>query len=119
MILPNFRSILRYNFSFAYALSVGHLADRLRGDSGFATPWPVDEKTLVKQHQREELQKRLNQKGYDVGKIDGIFGAKTTAAIRAYPEIQRLKRRWLCHFGFAKDADKRWVINYILVTMMR
>ncbi len=44
LILPNFRSILRYNNSFAYALSVGHLADRLRGGDKFITPWPDTKK---------------------------------------------------------------------------
>ncbi len=44
LILPNFRSILRYNNSFAYALSVGHLADRLQGGGTFITPWPNKKK---------------------------------------------------------------------------
>ncbi|MGH1349538.1 MAG: lytic murein transglycosylase [Methyloligellaceae bacterium] len=44
LILPNFRSILRYNNSFAYALSVGYLADRLRGGDKFITPWPGKKK---------------------------------------------------------------------------
>ena len=32
LLLPNFRVILRYNTALAYALSVAHLSDRLRGD---------------------------------------------------------------------------------------
>ncbi len=92
LILPNFRSILRYNNSFAYALSVGHLADRLRGAGKFATPWPPHKKFLTQMEQRKELQTRLEQKGYDIGKIDGFIGEKTTAAIRAYQKSKGMSQ---------------------------
>jgi len=36
LILPNFKIILRYNTAMAYALSVGHLSDRLRGAPALA-----------------------------------------------------------------------------------
>jgi membrane-bound lytic murein transglycosylase B len=43
LVLRNFFVIKRYNNSTNYALAVGHLADRLRGDGPFITPWPPDE----------------------------------------------------------------------------
>lgn len=39
LVMPNFRVIKRYNNADAYALAVGHLADRLRGAGDFLTPW--------------------------------------------------------------------------------
>ncbi len=82
LILPNFRSILRYNVSFAYALSVGHMADRLRGGRRFVTPWPISEQIIILRSEREELQKLLINKGYEIGKVDGIFGDKTETAVK-------------------------------------
>lgn len=38
----------------------------------------------------KELQKRLSEKGYAVGTIDGVFGAKTEAAVKAYQQANGL-----------------------------
>jgi len=37
------------------------------------------------------LQRRLNEAGYDAGEIDGLFGAKTEAAVKAYQEANGLE----------------------------
>ena len=42
LTLTNFGVIKRYNNSDSYALSVGHLADRILGGGGFAVGWPDD-----------------------------------------------------------------------------
>jgi len=83
LMLPNFRSIKRYNNANSYALAVGHLADRLRGGSEFAGNWPRNNPTLSRSHRRE-LQNLLNRHGFGVGSIDGKLGPKSKAAIRAY-----------------------------------
>jgi len=84
-MLNNFRSILRYNNATSYALAVGHLADRIRdpGSTGFSRPWPKAYLPLARS-QRFELQKLLTTRGFLRGKIDGILGSGTRAAIRAY-----------------------------------
>ena len=41
MVGANFRAILRYNNSTAYALVVGHLAGRLAGGPEIAGLWPT------------------------------------------------------------------------------
>jgi membrane-bound lytic murein transglycosylase B len=85
----NFRAILRYNNAVSYALSVAHLADRLAGGGGFATPWPADDRGLSRSD-REELQRHLTALGMDTGGVDGILGSGSRAAIRAYQRSQVL-----------------------------
>jgi membrane-bound lytic murein transglycosylase B len=83
LLLPNFDVIKRYNNSDSYALAVGHLADRILGTGGFATPWPAGDYALSKA-QRAELQTLLSRRGYDVGTPDGVVGPKTRAAVLAF-----------------------------------
>ncbi len=83
LMLSNFRTIMKYNPAEAYALAIGHLADRLRGAPGFAQAWPRYEHVLSRA-ERLELQQLLNTRGYDVGEPDGQLGAKTRAAIRDF-----------------------------------
>jgi hypothetical protein len=80
LLLPNFRVLLRYNNSTAYALSVGHLADRLRGAGAFAQPWPRGNRALT-MSERRELQMLLGARGFAVGEPDGRLGPKTRAAV--------------------------------------
>jgi N-acetyl-anhydromuramyl-L-alanine amidase AmpD len=82
-MLTNFRVIMRYNPAEAYALAIGHLADRLRGGEAFAQAWPRYERVLSRD-ERLELQQLLARRGYDVGEPDGQFGARTRAAIRDF-----------------------------------
>ncbi|MDQ2953918.1 MAG: lytic murein transglycosylase [Pseudomonadota bacterium] len=83
LLLHNFRVIMRYNPSEAYALAIGHLADRLRGGAAFTQPWPRHERVLTLT-ERAEMQQLLVRRGYEVGETDGRFGAKTRAAIRQF-----------------------------------
>lgn len=87
LTLRNFQAIKRYNNANAYALGVGHLADRLAGGGPFVTPWPRGY-TPLDEAGRTELQSRLSAIGFPLQKIDGKVGAETVAAIRAY-EAQR------------------------------
>ena len=83
LMLHNFRVIMRYNPSEAYALAIGHLADRLRGGGPFVQSWPRYERVLSRAD-RLELQQRLAAQGYSVGAPDGRLGARTRAAIRRF-----------------------------------
>jgi hypothetical protein len=83
LMLPNFRSIMKYNPSEAYAMAIGHLADRLRGGEPFVQPWPRHERVLTRE-ERNELQQLLARHGYDVGEPDGRLGAKTRVALRQF-----------------------------------
>src|SRR5262249_22608085 len=48
LMLQNFRVIMKYNPAEAYALAIGHLADRLRGGEPFVQPWPRHERVLTR-----------------------------------------------------------------------
>jgi lytic murein transglycosylase len=83
LMLHNFRVIMKYNPAEAYALAIGHLADRLRGGEPFAQDWPRYERVLSRS-ERLELQEHLLRHGYDVGEPDGQLGGRTRAAIREF-----------------------------------
>ncbi|MEP7029367.1 MAG: lytic murein transglycosylase [Pseudolabrys sp.] len=83
LMLQNFRAIMKYNPAEAYALAIGHLADRLRGGVPFIQDWPRYERVLTRD-ERLELQQLLARNGYDVGEADGRLGGKTRAAIRDF-----------------------------------
>jgi lytic murein transglycosylase len=78
---PNFtQTYLKWNESLVYSTTAGYFATRLAGAP------PVDKGNgAVEVLSREEmiqLQKLLVQRGYDVGKLDGVAGAKTRAAVK-------------------------------------
>ena len=83
LMLHNFDVIKRYNNADAYALAVGHLADRIIGGGDFSRDWPRNERPLTRTEVRE-LQSILTRSGYSTGGIDGQLGPKTRSAIRAY-----------------------------------
>jgi len=85
----NFNVIMGWNRSEYYAISVGHLADRIAGAGGLHTPPPTD-LPRIPRDAIENLQQRLAAKGYDPGPADGIAGPGTRSAIRNYQKAQGL-----------------------------
>jgi len=83
LLLHNFKVIKRYNNANAYALAVGHLADRLRGGGDFVSGWPRDVRPLAAA-ERAELQTLLGRRGFYSGTVDGKIGAGTRQAIRSF-----------------------------------
>jgi len=83
LMLNNFRVIMSYNPSEAYALAIGHLADRMRGGGPFVQDWPRYERVLSRQD-RLEMQQHLARHGFDVGEPDGRLGSRTREAIRDF-----------------------------------
>jgi len=83
LMTHNFRVIMKYNPAEAYALAIGHLADRLRGGGPFVQPWPRYERVLSR-GERLELQQLLARQGFDIGEPDGRLGGRTRTAIRAF-----------------------------------
>lgn len=85
LVLDNFRAILKYNNSSAYALAVSLLSERLLGGGQVLAKWPRDELPLSRA-QRIVLQEQLNSKGFDTGGVDGIIGDNSRKAIRSYQQ---------------------------------
>ena len=83
LMLKNFRVILRYNPADAYALAIGHLADRMKGFGPIVQAWPRHERVLSAT-ERYELQRHLERHGFNVGKPDGMIGPRSRAAIKQY-----------------------------------
>jgi lytic murein transglycosylase len=84
LMLNNFRVIMRYNPAEAYALAIGHLADRLRGDPPLAQAWPREERVLSSA-ERYELQQLLVAQGFDIsGEPNGRINVRTRAALKRY-----------------------------------
>lgn len=89
LVLENFMVIKRYNMADLYAMFVGNLADRIAGGGSFDTPW-ADVRQLPAR-EIEEIQQRLQTRGYNIAKVDGKAGMNTRALIGAYQQASRLK----------------------------
>jgi peptidoglycan lytic transglycosylase B len=81
LVTRNFDVIKRYNDSDVYALAVGHLADRLRGNGPIRAAWPPDDRQLSRD-ERIALQRKLSELGYDVRDFEGHFDFDLRDAIR-------------------------------------
>ncbi len=89
---------MRYNQATSYALAIGMLSDRFVGRPSVAAAWPRHLK-LLKRDERYELQGLLNRAGYGAGTPDGIIGANTKRALRAFQRDNGLPAD-----GFASSA---------------
>ncbi|HYJ58462.1 MAG TPA: lytic murein transglycosylase [Methyloceanibacter sp.] len=78
---PNFDIYLEWNKSLVYSTTAAYYASRLAGGPALAKGnAPVE---TLSPADTKELQQRLAQLGFDVGKIDGVVGAASRNAIRA------------------------------------
>ncbi len=90
LMLNNFRVLMKYNPAEAYALAIGHLADRMRGDGPIMTPWPRQERVLTSA-ERYELQQQLIRHGFDIGgEPNGRINARSRSAIKSFQVSQGL-----------------------------
>lgn len=97
----NFDVYLEWNQSLNYATTAAYLATRIGG----APPMKGQDRDIptLSMEQTKALQRRLKARGYDVGEIDGILGAKTRAAAKemqlqfglpadSFPTMELLRR---------------------------
>ncbi|MGB3244081.1 MAG: lytic murein transglycosylase [Sulfitobacter sp.] len=80
---PNFRVYFDWNQSFTYVMTAAYFATRLQGAQVFDAGNPD---TGLNGEQMKQLQIKLQERGFDVGDVDGILGVRTRAAIRAEQE---------------------------------
>ena len=79
MVFDNFDVYFKWNKSLVNVTSAAYFATRLNGTARFNAgnpDAPLSGADMVK------LQKKLKARGHDVGKVDGILGAKTRAAVQ-------------------------------------
>lgn len=82
IVTENFDVLKEYNNSDAYAIAVGHLADRIHGGGLIKTPWPKDDRQLSRDA-RIALQKKLSALGYKVNEFEGHIDFDLRDNIRA------------------------------------
>lgn len=82
---PNFDVYFEWNKSFVYVTTAAYFATRLEGAHAYQAGNPD---AGLSDAQMKSLQTKLQKRGHNVGKVDGILGAKTRAAVQA--EQQRL-----------------------------
>ena len=80
MALPNYGVYQEWNHSFVYQATVSYMATRIGGAQRYVQTTPEEG---LSGDQMERLQRALQNRGYDVGGVDGILGAKTRAAVQA------------------------------------
>jgi len=79
MAYQNFNVLFEWNQSFTYVLTAAYFATRLEGAPVFDARNPD---AGLNGDQMRALQTALDARGYDVGRVDGILGAGTRAAVR-------------------------------------
>lgn len=77
---PNFRVYFEWNQSFVYVTTAAYFGTRLEGAPVYRAGNPD---TGLTGDQMIVLQQKLQARGYDVGKVDGILGARTRAAVQS------------------------------------
>ena len=77
---PNFDIYTEWNNSLTYATTAAYLATRIDGAGAMSRGRGAIPE--LDQAGTKELQQILANKGYDVGKIDGLAGSKTRAAVK-------------------------------------
>ncbi|WP_029914367.1 lytic murein transglycosylase [Caulobacter sp. UNC358MFTsu5.1] len=88
LVLPNHFAIRTYNNSTSYALGIGLLADRFGGGGPLVASWPVE--TPLNLADRMAAQIALARLGFDPGPADGVIGAGTRKALRAWQTDRKL-----------------------------
>jgi lytic murein transglycosylase len=79
VVYPNYRVLFEWNKSFVYVTTAAYFASRIEGAEPYLAGTPDEALDL---EAMQSLQKRLAALGHDVGKIDGILGAGTRAAVQ-------------------------------------
>lgn len=82
LVTANYDVLMEYNNSDAYAIAVGHLADRMNGGAPIKAAWPADDRPLAREA-RVALQKKLSALGYKVNEFEGHVDFDLRDNIRA------------------------------------
>lgn len=80
LAFDNYDVYLNWNQSSVYTLTAAELASRLAGAPAYD---PRDPEPGLSPDRMKQLQQELEQRGHDVGGVDGVLGNNTREAVRA------------------------------------
>ncbi len=89
LMYSNFRVILKWNKSVLYAVSVGHLADRILKKPEFSKKYFQRGPSFTLEN-AQEVQELLSKMGLYQGEIDGVLGRKSREAVRKFQAMYGL-----------------------------
>jgi len=110
MVFNNFHTIMDWNRSINYALSVTLLAQQLKDLTVLGAGKDADAGALTLL-QMKRLQFMLNQLGFDSGPPDGYPGLQTQSAIRAYQLSQGLPADGYASPSLYYHLDEKMILN--------
>lgn len=102
MAYANFAAYTEWNNSLIYSTTAGYLASRIAGAAPMRRP--AGQVTQLPFNELKQLQQLLVQAGFNVGKVDGVLGQQSRAAVKA----MQIK------YGLAADS---WPTAELLVRM--
>lgn len=78
---PNFAAYTEWNNSLIYSTTAGYLASRIAGAAPMRKP--AGQVAQLPFNELKQLQQLLVQSGFNVGKVDGVLGQQSRAAVKA------------------------------------
>jgi lytic murein transglycosylase len=78
---PNFAAYTEWNNSLIYSTTAGYLASRIAGAAPMRKP--AGQVAQLPFNELKQLQQLLVQAGFNVGKVDGVLGQQSRAAVKA------------------------------------
>lgn len=79
LVYPNYKVLFEWNKSFIYVTTAAYFGTRILGADGYNAGNPDQ---ALSGDQMMALQEKLAALGHDVGKVDGVLGAGTRAAVQ-------------------------------------
>lgn len=89
LTFSNFRVILKWNKSVLYAVSVGHLADRILSKPPFSKKYFQRGPSFTMEN-AQDVQELLSKMGLYHEEIDGVLGRKSREAVRKFQSMYGL-----------------------------
>lgn len=90
LVFHNFTVLMEWNRSVFYALTAGHLANRIGGGGPLTGRAPASEQPL-RRADLIALQQGLSKLGFQAGGSDGMLGLQTRKALRAWQHARGLR----------------------------
>jgi hypothetical protein len=81
MAYANFAAYTEWNNSLIYSTTAGYLASRIAGAAPMRKP--AGQVAQLPFNELKELQQLLVRAGFNVGKVDGVLGQQSRAAVKA------------------------------------